>query len=103
MVMQLSVEHFKSIGKPECDADWVRANESIEHRIEKSEKAIELTMKANWPRSAAEQFVLLDLRRGPLARALKDRDQCYAASTYTLVNLLIDHYLARHGSFLESQ
>ena len=41
-----------------------------------------------WPRARAEVLRLLMLGRDAFARALRDRDPCYAASTYALTDAL---------------
>lgn len=49
---------------------------------------IEEVRSFGWPREAAELWRLLTLGRPMFARALRERDSCYAASTYALCEVL---------------
>jgi hypothetical protein len=49
---------------------------------------IEEVRTFGWPRESAEQWRLLTLGRAPCARALRERDSCYAASTHALCEVI---------------
>ena len=51
---------------------------------------IEDVVSFGWPRESAMAFAAFLYTKAPLARALRDGDSCYAASTYALCNILFE-------------
>jgi hypothetical protein len=70
------------------DEAYVMANQTIEQRREKVLKSIQLSVQDNWNWQRAEAYHLLSQCNRAIARALRDRDPCYAASTYKLCDVM---------------
>ena len=41
---------------------------------------------------------MLETLRGPLGRAIRERDPCYAKATYTLCKVIFDQHVASRGT-----
>ena len=52
--------------------------------------SVDTLMRREWPEEAARTYAMLSVCSGPIARALQERDACYAASTYALCQSLWD-------------
>jgi len=69
---------------------WVMQNNTIEHNKVNFGEEIEQLISAGWETERAVACVLLFAVRQSMARALRERDPCFAASTYALTDLLTE-------------
>ena len=59
-----------------------------------NQQFIESTIEFGWERTRAELFVSLTYVKSSIARALREGDKCYAASTYALCDVFFDQQTA---------
>ena len=62
---------------------------SIEARKGELKEGIGRLVESGWPRDAAETYCLLHSCVPALARALRQGDTCYAASTHAIVDVIV--------------
>ena len=70
--------------------NYVSAKFSVDIYREKNLKSIAETVAFGWPPERAEAFQLLSYAKAPIARALREGDPSYSASTYALCDAFFD-------------
>ena len=88
--VKLKAESYRLSGQGEEtveeDEAYVREHDSIAKYVEQEgvKMDIEYLIQQNWPAERARTYALLFTCADALGRALRERDPCYAASTYAL-------------------
>lgn len=90
--ISLNIEAFEIAGRLQYANEFhVKMNDTPERLRRKFSPTIEdLLRTPSWTREHAELYVLLGSSAGSVSRALRDRDRCYAASTYALCSALYE-------------
>jgi hypothetical protein len=66
----------------------VLQHETIKQLLDRFKTSTRNLIKRGWSEDLAEAFALLSACRNSLSRALREKDACYAASTYKLSEAL---------------
>ena len=104
--IKLKAESYRLSGQgeatPEDDERYVREHDPIEkYKLQEGVKQdIEHLVDNGWSVSSAEVYTLLFTCADALGRALRERDPCYAASTYALSEAL---FAQRYGASEEGE
>ena len=97
--VSLRVESHRMDPGKDVDPNWsdaeletfVRNHNTLEQFLAKfRQDPMDTLVQRGWPKAAARTYSILSVCTGPIARALRDRDPCYAASTFALCHALYD-------------
>eukprot|EP00961_Rhodomonas_salina_P047040 631335-Rhodomonas_salina.1 len=95
--VKLRCESFRMSPTPSIDVSWsdaelenfVRTQNTVEiFQEKKRQPSIDALMARGWRAEDARAFAILSVCSGPIARALKQHDPCFVASTYALCRSL---------------
>ena len=104
--VKLKAESYRLSGQGEAtveeDEAYVRENDPIEKYVAQDgvQSDIAYLVEQGWPSDNAKVYALLFTCLDALARALSERDSCYAASTYAISETL---FAQRYGGAPEMQ